>query len=281
MGAAPPLSLMRRVVFRPNLGLVVLLIGGVAMRVFLMLEYRPAMLSNADSARFLYYAHDAERFFHDSFAPTGYAAFLRFVRLISTRLEFTIVLQHLFGIAAALLLCAALRRVGAPRWASLIPAAVLLLSGDELYIEHALLSEPLFILLVAAGLYSAVRGLTSVGADAAISLAGAGALLACAARVRGVGLVLVPVLVLWALLALPGGWRGRLTGAGAAAGGGVALLLLYVAVAHAGHGHTGWSDVNGWSLYGRAAPFADCRKFTPPRGTRKLCQHTPPASRPG
>jgi len=281
VGAAPLLSSVRRAVLRPGLGLALLLIAGVALRVFLMLEYRPAMLSNADSARFLYYAHDAEQFFHDSFGPSGYAAFLRAVRLITTRLEATIVLQHLFGIAAALLVYAALRRVGTPRWASLIPAAVLLVSGDQIYVEHALLSEPLFILLVAAGLYTAVRGLTSTGTEAAIWLAGTGAIFACAATVRSVGLVLVPALVVWGLLALPGGWRGRLIGTGVAAGAGLAVLLLYIAGAHAGHGHTGWSDVNGWSLYGRAAPFADCRKFTPPRGTHRLCQRTPPASRPG
>src|SRR5205807_9425381 len=34
-------------------------------------------------------------------------------------------------------------------------------------------------------------------------------------------------------------------------------------------------------IYGRAAPFADCRKFKPPAGTRRLCQRTPPARRPG
>ena len=94
---------------RPYIGLGVLLIAGVAMRVFLMLAYRPAMLSNADSGRFLYYAHDAERFFHDSFAPSGYPAMLRFLRLITTRLEATIALQHLFGIAAALLVWGLLR----------------------------------------------------------------------------------------------------------------------------------------------------------------------------
>ena len=29
---------------------------------------------------------------------------------------------------------------------------------------------------------------------------------------------------------------------------------------------------HGWALYGRAAPFADCRAFTPPAGTRRLCE---------
>src|SRR5207244_5729308 len=31
----------------------------------------------------------------------------------------------------------------------------------------------------------------------------------------------------------------------------------------------------------RAAPFADCRQFKPPAGTRRLCERTPPDRRPG
>src|SRR5437763_4211988 len=204
---------------RPHIGLVILLIAGVALRVFVMFEYTPAALTNADSGRFLYYAHDAERFFHDSFGPVGYEAFLRVVRLITTRLEVTIALQHLFGITAALLLYAALRRVGAAWWPALIPAAVLLISGDQLYIQHALLSESPFILLVAAGLYAAVRGLISAGREAAVWIAIAGAVLAAAATFRNVGLVLPPGRLAWASFALPGGCRARLIGAGAAAAG--------------------------------------------------------------
>ncbi|MBV9212656.1 MAG: phospholipid carrier-dependent glycosyltransferase [Actinobacteria bacterium] len=266
---------------RPPVGLAMLLIAGVAARVFLMLAYRPAALSNPDSARFLYYGHDAERFFHDSFGPVGYEAFLRALRLVTTRLEATIALQHLLGTVAALFVYAALRRADAPRWAALVPAGVLLLSGDQLYIEHALLSEPPFIALVAAGLYAAVRAITAPRAQRPAWLAVAGATLAASATFRNVGLVLVPALVVWALFALPAPWRGRLIGAAAGAGAALLVMLLYLGAAHAAKGHTGWTSVSGWSIYGRAAPFADCRKFTPPRGTRRLCQRTPPARRPG
>ena len=36
----------------------------------------------------------------------------------------------------------------------------------------------------------------------------------------------------------------------------------------------------GFHLYGRVAPFADCRKFTPPRGTEPLCETTSRSERP-
>jgi hypothetical protein len=39
--------------------------------------------------------------------------------------------------------------------------------------------------------------------------------------------------------------------------------------------------MSGWNLYARAAPFADCRRFTPPEGTAVLCDERPPAKRPG
>jgi hypothetical protein len=36
---------------------------------------------------------------------------------------------------------------------------------------------------------------------------------------------------------------------------------------------------SAWNLYGRVGPWADCRKFTPPRGTAGLCEPKPPAQR--
>ncbi len=39
--------------------------------------------------------------------------------------------------------------------------------------------------------------------------------------------------------------------------------------------------MRGWNLYARAAPFADCGKFTPPAGTEILCEQRPPSERPG
>src|SRR5437870_5242533 len=184
---------MRLAQLRAHLGLITLLTLGVALRVFLMLEYQPAALSNPDSGRFLYFAHDGERLFTDNYGPAGYEALLRGLRLVTTRLEATVALQHLFGIAAALLVYAAMRRLGAPRWAALIPAGVLLVSGDELYLEHALLSESPFIVLVAGGLYAAVRGLDTRPRIGWLALAGA--LLATSSLFRNVGLVLPVVLV--------------------------------------------------------------------------------------
>ena len=48
-------------------------------------------------------------------------------------------------------------RAGAPAWAALLPAIVVLLCGDGIFLEQTVLSEPLFIFLSCAALYSAVR----------------------------------------------------------------------------------------------------------------------------
>ncbi|HKP89285.1 MAG TPA: hypothetical protein VJT75_04860 [Thermoleophilaceae bacterium] len=265
---------------RPHLALLLLLAAGVFLRVLLMVEYRPAVLSNPDSARFLHFAHFGDGLFEDHFGPSGYAAFLKVTRAVWDRFEATIALQHLFGIAAALLLYAALRRVGAPRWAALVPAAIGLLWGDLVYLEHSPLSESPFVLLVAAGLYAAVRGLDRDGRSLAW-LAGAGALLATAALFRNVGIVLPPIAVVWAFAAVTGPWRPRLVAAGAVAGAAALVIGAYVALAAIDGGTTGMSDVSGWNLYGRAAPFADCEQFDPPEGTRFLCERRPASKRPG
>src|SRR2546423_12317734 len=131
---------------------------------------------------------------------------------------------------------------------------------------------------MARGLWWAVRALDGGPVWALAS----GAAVASSALVRGSGLVLAPVLVLWLLLWLPGKWRRRLIGAGLAALALVAVLAGYVGVVRVSGGrYSGLTDMNGWDLYGRVAPFADCTKFMPPEGTEVLCESTPPSLRPG
>jgi hypothetical protein len=46
-------------------------------------------------------------------------------------------------------------------------------------------------------------------------------------------------------------------------------------------GSWGFASTSAFDLYGRVGPWADCSKFTPPRGTAKLCIHTPLSQRDG
>src|SRR5437764_2729350 len=141
--------------------LAVLVAAGVALRVLLVADYRPAMLANADSARYIHFALEPPGLLNDPFGPTGYSAFLRVAHWIDPHVEFTIVLQHLLGICAALLLYGAVRRLGAPRWPALIAPAVPLLSADQVFVEHTLLTEAAFIPLLSGGLYCIARATSS------------------------------------------------------------------------------------------------------------------------
>src|SRR5215208_3410455 len=113
----------RRLPVRPEtLPLVLLLAIGIVLRAWFMLGYRPASLGHADSEG---YDRSADvDLFGSSFRSAGCPVFLRLAHLASANLSFTIALQHALGVGTAALLYASVRRVGGPRWAALLPAAV-------------------------------------------------------------------------------------------------------------------------------------------------------------
>ena len=122
-------------------------------------------------------------------------------------LSFVIFVQHMLGLISGLLLFGAVRRAGFPRGLGLVPAAVVILGGSELFVEHAPLTEALFIFLVDLSLYSIVRMWRGGWGWALL----AGLALGAATDIRSVGLLLLPALTLVALLTAPGAWRRRLT----------------------------------------------------------------------
>jgi len=241
-----------------------LVVAGVALRLALLLSFTPAYLDYPDTWGYVKAAR-GPLFMDDWIRPAGYPAFLAGLQAVWGSLTFAIVVQHLAGVATALLAYATVHRLGAPRWVAVVPAAVILLCLDVVYFEHTLLSEALFALLSVAALYALARSLEG---GAVAWAAAAGALAAFAVTVRGAGLFAIPVLVLVALLA-PGR---RLPRAGAVGVAAAAVLLGYAAVNQSQTGTFGLTEGSGWATYSRAAPFADCRVFDPPRGTRALCE---------
>ena len=107
-----------------------------------------------------------------------------------------------------------------------------------------------------------------------------GVCLRCA--VRSAGVALLAVLAFVAVLAAGDGLRNRAVAACFAVVPAGLVFGLYVAVFWLSGGrYLGISDMRGWNFYSRVAPFADCTKFTPPKGTEVLCETRPPAERPG
>ena len=269
---------------RIPLALALAVLGGVLLRILLELSYRPAVLSFPDSASYVAMATDS--MFDDPTQTVGYPIFLELVHGISANFERTIELQHVFGLATAILLYAIVRRVGAPIWAALVGAAAVLFSLDQIQLEHTLASESPFTLVYAAGLYAAVRGLEPGRGVAGpvttreLWLLGAGLLLGASIWIRAVAVSLIPFLVLWVAFATSGRWQVRAVRGAIAGLPALGLVLLYMVMNNAATGTFGLIQADGWTVYARTAQFADCSEFTPPDGTEGLCETSPPGERP-
>lgn len=265
----------RELGYRPFL---VLLGLGVFIRIAVMAMYFPAWMQTADAVRFARISPPG--MFEDVWMPAGYPAFLSVVRHIVPALWVTIALQHLIGVFVGIALYLTVRRLGAKSWLACIPAGVAFLSGDHVWLEHQIMADSLMTALVAAGLLCTVWGL--VPRLDLRWLAAGSALLMCASLSRNVALITLPIVFVCVAF-----WvRGSLLQRGRALLTVVLPALLvfgvYVGVFELDNGtYLGISDMSGWDLYGRVAPFADCTKFDPPPGTRRLCETTPTEQRMG
>jgi hypothetical protein len=264
-----------RAVYRP---LLVLLAIAVLLRLLTMIAYSTVALDyyNGDATRYIRVGYSG--MFEDPWQPAGYPLVLAGLRALTDWLPFTVLVQHVFGILTGLVLYATVRRAGGARPIALIPAALVFLSGDHLFMEQAFLMESPWMLLLALSLYASVRG---AGSASARWFAGAGALLAVSALVRNLSLFLPLLLAFWAAFAVAGPWRARAKLAAAVVVPAAAVLVAYSLTATAIGSYSGMGEMSGWALYQRVAQFADCDEFKPPEGTRGLCETRPAGERPG
>lgn len=260
--------------------LLVLVAVGILLRVYSTTVYSTVVTDyfTGDAGRFIRAGYPG--LFYDEWQPAGYPSFLAAIRSITRDLNVTVAIQHLLGVTTALVLFATARRAGLDRNLALMPAAFVLLSGDHLFLEQTLLSENLWIPLLALALYAAVRA-AQRQENVAEWIAISSGLLALSAVTRNVSLVLPVVLAGWAVLFVAETRRGRLRAVVAAAVPPVVIVSAYVALAGSLGPYTGMGEMSGWALYTRVGQFADCTKFVPPRGTAGLCESRPPGQRPG
>jgi hypothetical protein len=276
---------VRALAGRVPLVLWVLILLGLELRVALTLAYQPAAMTFSDSLVYVGMA-DGE-LFSDGSRSAGYSVLLRGLHAISDELWVTIAFQHLLGVATGILLYATFRRLGTPVWVAAVAAGGALLSLDQVFLEHTLLSEAPFSFGFAAVLYLAVRALDEPRpirgpvSTRALWIAAASVALGLIAWVRPVAIPLAPLLALWFALALSGPPRIRLARAALATAGTAAALLAYAGLQAAENGYFGITRASGWAFYSRTAEFADCSEFDPPNGTHKLCESTPPDDRNG
>jgi hypothetical protein len=257
---------------RHVLALAGLVAVGVVLRLWVTVTWQPGFVGYSDAGAYALAAKNGV--FGDPFRPAGYPIFLKIVHIFQDWVLTVTTIQHALGIVTALLLYVALRDLVTYPWLALIAPALVLLDGFVVLIEHTVLSDTLFVLLVVGALLTTVEAPQHRLRYALLP----GLLIASAATVRTVGLFLVPV-VLFALL-----WPDPRVAVRRAAFAGLAVAVVlggYLLADKHEVNAIGFTRASGWAAYSRVGQFADCAKFTPPKGTEKLCETRPPGVRPG
>jgi len=250
-----------------HLPFAVILIAGAVLRVVAAYAYRPAFEFSGDSYAYLRLATLRSP---DPMRPAGYPAFLRLMSFTDD-LWWVTVVQHVAGLALGVALYALLvhRRVAAPIAA--LAAAPILLDAYELVIEHYVMAETLFAVL----LVGALIALTWSPQPSAWACAGAGLLLAAAGLVRTIGVAIAALVVLY-LLVRRVGWL-RFGGFATAL---AVPLIAYAAWFHDAHGKYALTGGDAVWMYGRVAPIAECDRLQLKPAELVLCSPHPVAERP-
>lgn len=244
----------------------VALLLGAFIRALAELGFRPALWYN-DGFEYL---GVAARWHAYVIRPNGYSAFL--LALVPFH-SFALVaaVQHLLGLATAVLLYSLLRRWRVHRTLAAIGMLPLLLDVREVQLEHIVLSDTLFTFLLVVGVVLLAWQQRVSPKFAAL----AGLALALAALTRTVG---VPMLALGALFLIArwSGWRPIMIYTV------VVLVPLgsYATWFHHEHGSYALNRADGVFLYSRVMQFADCAAIKPPKSLAVLCDPRPPAQRP-
>jgi hypothetical protein len=226
-------------------------------RVLAALGFRPALFT-PDSFSYL---AGAAALKPGTWHPAGYPVMLWLLRPFHSLLLVTSV-QHVMGVATAVLGYAVLRHRGLPAWGAVLAACPALFDSRQIALESFVLPDTLYALLVMA----AVAALLTRRGAAPARCAAAGLMLAGAAVTRGNG---APELValLAVLIVQRAGWRSLLT-----AGLAFALPVLgYMGVFAARHGDFALTNSDGMFLWSRTMSFADCAVIRPPASLRPLC----------
>ncbi len=249
---------------------MILLLAGAAVRVAMMIAYRPALFFD-DSWGYAFTAFTGHPVAFSYLRPNGYPVLMHLLTFPGRNLVQLVGLQHLCGLVTGGLVYAAIVHAGISRLLGAIAAALVLLDGYVITLEQYLMPEAFFtVTLLAAALLLAWTRLPAADRKRQSSVwvtALAGSLLAFATLQREAALFTVPVCLIY-LLWVRVGWQ-RL---GAFVAALAVPLLAYAALYDARLGVFGFTETSGWTLYGRVAAFADCAGAGVPIGQRSLCE---------
>jgi hypothetical protein len=229
-----------------------------------------------DSERYLQYA---QNFVNGQWTPdwlrtSGYSLLLMPAVLVHN-LAVVAAVQHLLGLASAVLIYILLVRFGARRWLAALATIPVLFDPLQLDIEQYVLTDVSATFLLLLALVVLVWKRDAIGK---VALVGVGLLIAGATLIRESDLlVAIPAVLYLVVLLRPGRRAAR------------AVLLLLAGLVPPVLGYLVWFTVwygtfnfityNAQFWYGRIAQFADCTGMSLPWYERHLCPQQPSAQR--
>ena len=231
-----------------------------------MLGYTPAVLFRLDTYDYLW---DAVHITPNPVNPSGYALFLALLRPFHS-LALVAGLQHVMGLAIAVMIYALLRSWGVARWLATLATCPVLLDPSQLLLEHMVMADILSLFLMIAA-FTLVMIRTSPPPPLWRLMLG-GLLMGASAIVRPTVLPLIVALAAY-LLATRGGWRK----VGAVLVAGVLPIAGYMAWFASVYGGFNLTNSDGLFLWSRTMSFADCAAISPPPDLRALCPTAQPA----
>jgi hypothetical protein len=237
--------------------LTALLAVGLVLRVATQIAYRPALFY-IDSMKYLFGAYPGND-------PPGYQILIRPLLAVADP-SFLAGLQHVLGLAMAVVLYVVLQRRGVPRWLAALATAPILLDGYQLQIEQTIMPDVMFEACIVAGLAAL---LWHPRPRTALVIAG-GLALGASATARQVGEILILPALAYLLVAVPG-WRRRLTQGAILCAAFALPVLVYCSVALAVTGHFRLSYAGTNEFYGRLVLAVDCQKLSLAADERALC----------
>jgi hypothetical protein len=236
----------------------ILVLLSLVPRILAALSFRPALLT-ADSFGYMQNAVNGKL---GNIRPSGYSFFLSIFQGLPHALLVVTTLQHLMGIAVAIIVYALLRYWGLPGWGAALAAVPTLFDVREVALESYILPDTVFCLVIVV----VVALLLTKRTPRIWQCVAAGLLLAYASVLRGNGIPLV-VIVAAFLLIRRVGWKAFTAGSIAF----VIPLLGYVLAFHSQYGKFNLTASDGIFLWSRTTSFANCAVIKPPADLLPLC----------
>jgi len=232
-----------------------LLLAGLVMRILAQLAYSPAILY-IDSVKYLYNGWEGTD-------PVGYRILLKPLADLTGLASVTAV-QHLFGLAMAVLIYLLLLRRGANRYLAALAMAPILLDGYQLQAEQTIMPDVFFEFLLVVAFVVFLWQETATWRTVIIT----GFMLGCAVTVREVGLIAIVPPLLYLVVAKREAWVDIFGKCVAVIVAFIIPIFLYGGYSLATTHHL--LSEKG-SFAGRLAESVDCVTIKLPAAVRPMC----------